>query len=147
MKFTEGITADEIDTLNAFYRVEILHSNEWSEYVLRAKEEATFNALELANIYYSDQRTIWAHPNFIADIEALTINDTHFNEQWYLHNTSSNPGTPDVDIDAYEAWDITTGTSNIVVAVIDNGVEAHEDLPSSRLVPGYDPTGQGSGAN
>lgn len=44
----------------------------------------------------------------------------------------------DADIDAPEAWDISTGSSSIIVAVIDQGGAAHEDLPSSRIVPGYD---------
>ncbi len=44
--------------------------------------------------------------------------DTLFREQWYLHN-----------INAPEAWKITTGDPNIVVAVLDNGVDYnHPDL-------------------
>ena len=61
-------------------------------------------------------------------------NDTRFNEQWNMHNTGQSGGTPDADIDAPEAWDISTGgiTSlgdTVVVAVIDNGFYlAHQDL-------------------
>ena len=39
------------------------------------------------------------------------------NEQWGLHNTGQTGGTPDADIDAVEAWDITTGSSGVIVAV------------------------------
>lgn len=109
------------------------------------KEDAVLNTLEVANLYYEDSRTIWAHPNSIADIRVEQIDDPYFDEQWFLNNTPDNLGTPDVDIDALEAWDITIGIQDIVVAVIDQGVEAHEDLPASRLVPGFDPSGLGNG--
>jgi len=61
-------------------------------------------------------------------------NDTRFNEQWNMHNTGQSGGTPDADIDAPEAWDISTGGvttlgDTVVVAVIDNGFYlSHQDL-------------------
>jgi subtilisin family serine protease len=61
-------------------------------------------------------------------------NDTYFSSMWSLNNTGQSGGTPDADIDAPEAWDITTGgiTSTgdtIVVAVVDGGFQlTHPDL-------------------
>ncbi|MFK8046121.1 MAG: S8 family serine peptidase [Crocinitomicaceae bacterium] len=68
--------------------------------------------------------------------DRLTIpDDTYFGEQWHLHNTGQAGGTVDSDIDAPEAWDVTTGgnTSHgdtIVVCVIESqGVDInHIDL-------------------
>jgi subtilisin family serine protease len=61
-----------------------------------------------------------------------TPNDPDFNLLWGLHNTGQSEGTADADIDAPEAWDIFTGSSDIVVAVIDSGVDYnHEDLAAN----------------
>ncbi|MFM8926130.1 MAG: S8 family peptidase, partial [Microcystis panniformis] len=59
-------------------------------------------------------------------------NDPSFNQLWGLHNTGQNGGTPDADIDAPEAWDIQTGNPNLVIGVIDTGVDYnHPDLASN----------------
>lgn len=67
--------------------------------------------------------------------ERVTIpNDAQFGVMWDMDNTGQSGGTVDADIDATDAWDITTGgvTSTgdtIVVAVIDGGFFlAHQDL-------------------
>ena len=65
-------------------------------------------------------------------------NDEYFPKQWHLHNTGQSGGTPGADIRAPEAWEITTGDPNIVVAVVDSGVDTkHPDLIGN-IVAGYD---------
>jgi subtilisin family serine protease len=65
-------------------------------------------------------------------------NDEYFPMQWHLHNTGQSGGMPDADINAPEAWEITTGDPNIVIAVVDTGIDdAHPDL-ANNLVQGYD---------
>jgi subtilisin family serine protease len=64
----------------------------------------------------------YAEPNFIYRAQATTPNDTHYPVQWGLNNTGQTGGTPDADIDAPEAWDITKGNPSVVVAVADTGV-------------------------
>jgi subtilisin family serine protease len=60
--------------------------------------------------------------------------DPRFTSMWGLHNTGQSGGKVDADIDAPEAWEITTGgfTSTgdtIVVAVIDDGFQiSHTDI-------------------
>ena len=79
----------------------------------------------------------YAEPNFYRKRLALTPNDPRFGSLWGLHNTGQTvpsaigplAGTADADIDAPEAWDTTTGSGAITVAVLDDGVEMnHPDL-------------------
>lgn len=63
-------------------------------------------------------------------IAAETLpNDPLFPNQWHLRNTGQSGGTPGADIRATAAWDLTTGTSQLVVAIVDSGLElGHPDL-------------------
>jgi hypothetical protein len=45
-----------------------------------------------------------------------------------LNNTGQSGGISGYDINTELAWDITTGSEEIIVAVIDDGVEEHEDF-------------------
>ena len=74
----------------------------------------------------------YAEPNWIVRKDQ-TPNDTYFSLEWGMHNTGQtiqgDVGTPDADIDAAEAWDITTGDANFVIAIIDTGTQwSHADL-------------------
>ena len=46
----------------------------------------------------------------------------YFGEQWHLHNTGQNNGKANEDVKALEAWEITKGNPNVVVACIDDGL-------------------------
>ena len=84
---------------------------------------------------------IYVEPNFVVHSEATYPNDPSFPQQWGLHNTGQLGGRPDADIDAPEAWDITTGSRSVVIAVIDTGVDYnHVDLANNTWVnPGEIP--------
>ncbi|HKO95920.1 MAG TPA: S8 family serine peptidase [Pyrinomonadaceae bacterium] len=70
---------------------------------------------------------IYAEPNYIRH-KFATPTDVRFTEQWALKNDGQG-GKVDADIDADLAWDTTTGSSQIVVGVIDEGVDInHPDL-------------------
>ncbi len=68
----------------------------------------------------------YAEPDYVVSIDSTTPNDPNFGNLWGMHNDA------DTDIDAPEAWDLSTGSSSIVVAVIDTGVDYnHEDLSTN----------------
>lgn len=111
--------------------------------VLRVSPESPFSALELANRIHRLEITDYATPDFFSLMEKRSYfpKDQYFDFQWPLHNTGSYPDPPggqleaDADIDAPEAWEITRGAADIVVAVLDDGVEGdHPDL-AANIVP------------
>jgi subtilisin family serine protease len=67
-------------------------------------------------------------PDHIMTAQAMP-NDASFSTLWGMHNTGQSGGTVDADIDAPEAWDLSTGSHDVVVAVIDTGIDqTHPDL-------------------
>jgi serine protease len=88
-------------------------------------------ALELLR---KDPSVQYAEPNYLQHLYA-TPNDPNFSSLYGLHNLGQTGGTPDADIDAVEAWDTTTGSSDVVIAVIDTGVDYnHQDLAGNMWV-------------
>lgn len=56
-------------------------------------------------------------------------NDPVFPQQWALRNTGQINGVPGADISAPTAWEITTGSQEVIVAVFDSGIQFdHPDL-------------------
>ena len=111
--------------------------------------------------YRQNPNVLYSEPNFIRSVPApnalapaapVVPGDHNFKEQWALHNTGQEfycipwiggdlcfyVGTPDADIDAPEAWAISTGSPAVSVAVIDTGIDyTHPDL-AANYAGGYD---------
>jgi serine protease len=64
---------------------------------------------------------------------SMTPNDTYASDQWNLQSSTAFPGSAHLG----PAWDVTVGSANTVVAVVDTGVRPHPEF-ASRLLPGYD---------
>ena len=98
------------------------------------------DVISIANILYESGYFDFAYPNLFCPAEkfAYIPNDPYFQFQIACHNTgqtmyNGHTGSVDADINGPEAWDITKGSWNVVVAVFDDGVTAeHPDLPSWR---------------
>jgi len=137
-RFRPVVTREEIATLNKECGVEVVRISPYrhNRYVLRVVNPKAVTALEMANAYNEDPRVRYASPDF-AVLNALCStepNDTYFNEQWNLANDGNTPagGTAGADIKAPEGWDISTGTADTVIAVIDTGVDIdHNDLAAN----------------
>ncbi|MBC8232026.1 S8 family serine peptidase [bacterium] len=123
----DGIAQDAIQAINAQLGAEIIYKYR----IINAYQLRLPRGLDVgrAIAFYNRQAAVeYAEPNYIVHADVIP-NDPRFDDLWGLHNTGQTGGTPDADIDAPEAWDITTGSEEIVVASIDTGVDYnHEDL-------------------
>jgi len=85
----------------------------------------------------------YAEPNYIDHLSGVP-NDPLLWREWGLHNTGQKisenlgAGTFDADIDAPQAWDITTGSPNVVVAVVDSGIDPTQPDLAGNVLPGHD---------
>ena len=103
------------------------------EFVLRLNVPKADDALAKAQRLNELEVVAWAEPHFLRKYTRFaTPNDPRFANQWHLNNTGQGGGTVNADVDAVTAWNTTTGSSTIVIAVVDDGVQkAHEDLSAN----------------
>jgi subtilisin family serine protease len=135
VRFRSGTTADRVVTANR---------------VAGAATEKTFtivSGLQLVRVaggagavaaatsaYRANADVVYVTPNRVWSIDEIagtvaTPNDPLFASEWGLNNTGQTGGTKDADIDAPAAWNATTGDRNVVVTLIDTGVQLnHPDL-------------------
>jgi len=113
------------------------------------------HTLDLSNELYETNEYLYAHPNFISYAEnTYAPNDDSLSTQWYLSNDGNNwNGTVDADADVLEAWDITTGSAKVKVAVLEGGgfdynhPDARVSQPFDAANNDFDPAPQNSNDN
>jgi subtilisin family serine protease len=152
VKFRPGVTPVTVDggvetgiaSLDALARqygvtaaeplfADVGYSTQGLERIYKLSLPETADVLAVAAAFGADAYVEYAEPNYIYHFLFLP-DDPLFSYQWGLHNTRQTGGKEDADIDAPEAWDIITGTTDVMIAVIDTGVDyTHEDLDDGRV--------------
>lgn len=89
------------------------------------------NILEKSDFAISQLRSAnveFVEPNYIFHVNK-TPDDPMYSELWGMHNVGQKAGRAGVDINAEKAWDVTTGSKDVLVAVIDTGIDyTHPDI-------------------
>lgn len=118
-----------------------IYRREWFDentfFVCKSKE-SEYGTIALADLFYETGWFGFTSPSFFS-FKSICSVDSYYSDQWGLKNTGQNGGLgTGVDINIESAWNITEGSSDIVVAIVDDGVDlAHPDL-SANLMTGYD---------
>jgi len=128
----EVVDQQEIDDLNESMEVEVIRVNGLGFYDLLIQPES--DPLEMVQSYLESEIVEVAEPNTIGEYFG-NPNDPYFSNQWFHHNTQV-----DHDIDSPQAWDWETGSSDVIIGVLDSGIDFfHEDLEGNIWVnPGED---------
>ncbi len=118
VKFKSGVKEELINNLNLRHGVSAFFTSRFANFKrLRIPRNKTVS--EMVEIYKRDPNVKYAEPNYIA-YAFWVPNDEYYKYQWHMDNPVYG------GINTEEAWDITSGTPSVVVAVVDTGV-AYED--------------------
>ncbi|MAL17158.1 MAG: hypothetical protein CL670_05825 [Balneola sp.] len=91
-----------------------------------------------------NKNVLFAEPDWGVEPTSSIVRSTGDSEvadQWHLNNTGQNGGTPDADMDVFEAWQEYEGDGQVKIAIIDTGVD-DDQLDLSGKVTGdlHDPS-------
>jgi hypothetical protein len=141
VKFKPGVAKVEKGAFLSGHKVRKLRENRLGAVDITVP--AGMDAVEFVARLQKEGVLDYAEVNTIGRYEQFAPNDTRYAELWGLNNTAQTGGTADADIDAPEAWEITTGSPGVAVAVLDSGTEYdHDDLQCNIWVnPGEDGDG------
>lgn len=109
------------DTLEALQKIGATKINSLFETTYKISLPKDSDIAKVAKTLSDTSSIAYAEPNYYLHI-AKTPNDPKYSSQWGW-----------AKIQAPEAWDITTGSSNVTVAVIDTGDSNHPDLLSNTI--------------
>jgi subtilisin family serine protease len=126
VRFKSHVTKEAIDKVNKENGVEIAEKDNFApnQYTLRVKD--TKDTFAIANKYHESDLTEFAEPSFFSEVKKATI---PYSEQWHLFNNGQEGGQAGEDVKATDAWGITGGSPEIIIAIIDDGVDIdHPDL-------------------
>lgn len=125
VKFNEGVSKDAKEKILKETRARIKYEiPKIGVKVIELPNEADERAL--LNVFKSKKEIKFAEFDQIVGIESIIPNDPWYGNQWHLPK-----------IQAPQAWNYTTGSQNIIVAILDTGVDStHPDLVN-KLVPGW----------
>ena len=108
---------------------------------------------EAVDFFKADPDVLYAEPNYMYRLKAMP-DDPQMDRLWGLANIgqaiNGNTGKTGADLDAARAWELETGSRQIVVAVVDSGVDlSHPDLAANiwtnhdETINGFDDDGNG----
>lgn len=92
-------------------------------YILQCTDETIENVLDIANNLNESGLFQHATPDLMLISSLNCKTEPSFNQQWGLKNAGQFGGDFGVDINPCPAWDITEGNQDVLIGVIDSGIE------------------------
>lgn len=137
VKFRKNVSDFDVNNLNKIYKTSVIEKvkNFNNLYLLKISsrgEENTDNGFDISNKYAVTPFVEFAQPNFIRlGMLASPPNDSLLPEMWHMRNTGiNNPfqiqTTPGCDLNIIPAWEQTHGNPNVLMAIIDTGVDTNQ---------------------
>ena len=146
MKPSPGVTAQDLTRMGVQKDRRVTSGGEII-YQIAPSVKATMSTaalkdrtLQLVREFRARPDVEYAQLNYILRRLDKTPNDPRYAQQWHYFNNGTGAGQYPGGINLPKAWDSNTGSSSVVVAVIDTGIlPNHPDIQGSpNLVAGYD---------
>jgi subtilase family serine protease/subtilisin family serine protease len=139
IRFQPGVTPDEIAAFFQEYGLTEMDDLDRAPVDAADALKLAFVPVEVNQSFIDtlerDPRVRFAEPNYIVQVNQTAPNDPDFSKLWGLNNTGQTGGTAGADISVLAGWEVTTGSSDVVIVVIDTGVDyTHEDLSANMWV-------------
>jgi subtilisin family serine protease len=134
VKFRAGVSAQTIEQITARFHDQIQDEIEAVPGLTAIDDPDNLEAGAIAAQYQALPEVEYAEANYEVSLgegdKSLTrVPEPRPEQQWALRNDGRNGGMKEADISAVQAWATTKGSDEIVVAVLDTGVEyTHADL-------------------
>lgn len=101
-------------------------------YELEADKNSIADCLGVANIFVESNYFEKVDPGFILEFRTDCLTDNSYDLQWALNHE-------EVNINACGAWEISTGDNNVILAIIDGGVDVdHDEFINTNFAESYD---------
>ncbi len=131
--FREGTSNEVIETVLSQHGLQFIkyfEAEPSSTMLLQVTKSAGKNPIKVSEELQERPEILFAEPNLVNRFQTFYApTDNLFRNQWHLKSTSGVELLPTANVDAAGAWDITPGSRDIVVAVIDDGFDLkHPDL-------------------
>ena len=130
VKLKAGVDEEQLQQINQRHQAEIIKELGSAQiYVVKFNHHAVETVSDAVVTYGLEESLIaYAEPDYLVQILDVP-NDPKYREQWSLAMNESTETTPHGDIGAAQSWDIQIGSADVVVAVVDTGVDyTHPDL-------------------
>jgi subtilisin family serine protease len=135
VKFRADVSEDVINEIAARFNDRVQDEIEAVPGLTVIEDPDNGDAERIAAQYQALGEVEYAEPNYEISLEQagdknlLRVPEPRLEAQWALRNDGRNGGKKGADIGAVEAWAITKGSGEIVIAILDSGVEyTHTDL-------------------
>ncbi len=122
----ESIRVEDLSASFQGSRVEVINDR---SFLVQFPERNDVDLEKTAERYLQDSRIQAVEANVIYKLDDVIPNDPDFAKLYGLRNDGAQSGVIGADIGVTKAWDVSTGSSNVLIGIIDSGADYnHPDL-------------------
>jgi subtilisin family serine protease len=137
-KFATDAPVERIEEILAESHVRVVREYPGGDktFLLQVGSDAGMNPIKVANRLAEYDEVVYSEPNLVNRYNAShTPTDTRFSDQWHLRAQNGVELVAEADVSATDAWDVTRGEREVVVAVLDDGFDlSHPDFQGTGKV-------------